>query len=94
MNIKVWKKIEFRLPVFLCLNLVNNVFAPLKLVPAVLEYGGRKARGSDLFGNQDAVAMTKKFFKGLKVKICTFFYGGGRINVLSNSPPENLGVFF
>ncbi|XP_022331631.1 vacuolar protein sorting-associated protein 45-like [Crassostrea virginica] len=36
------------------------------LVPAVLEYGGRKARGSDLFGNQDAVAMTKKFFKGLK----------------------------
>uniref|UniRef100_K1PGB5 Vacuolar protein sorting-associated protein 45 n=1 Tax=Magallana gigas TaxID=29159 RepID=K1PGB5_MAGGI len=36
------------------------------LVPAVLEYGGRKARGSDLFGNQDAVAITKKFFKGLK----------------------------
>ncbi|XP_061162873.1 vacuolar protein sorting-associated protein 45-like [Saccostrea echinata] len=36
------------------------------LVPAVLEYGGRKARGSDLFGNQDAVAMTKRFFKGLK----------------------------
>ena len=64
---------------FLYLNLVNNVFSPLKLVPAVLEYGGRKARGSDLFGNQDAVAMTKKFFKGLKVKIRTFFFmeGGG-----------------
>lgn len=62
---------------FLCLNLVNNVFSPLKLVPAVLEYGGRKARGSDLFGNQDAVAMTKKFFKGLKVKIRTFFLWRG-----------------
>ncbi|XP_048736203.1 vacuolar protein sorting-associated protein 45-like [Ostrea edulis] len=36
------------------------------VIPAVLEYGGRKARGSDLFGNQDAVAITKKFFKGLK----------------------------
>lgn len=46
----------------------------LKLVPAVLEYGGRKARGSDLFGNQDAVAITKKFFKGLKVKLYWYHY--------------------
>lgn len=40
-----------------------------QVIPAVLEYGGRKARGSDLFGNQDAVAITKKFFKGLKVNM-------------------------
>ena len=62
---------------FLSLNLVQNIIASLKLVPAVLEYGGRKARGSDLFGNQDAVAMTKKFFKGLKVKIHIIFWGRG-----------------
>ena len=62
---------------FICLNLVKNIIASLKLVPAVLEYGGRKARGSDLFGNQDAVAMTKKFFKGLKVKIHIIFWGRG-----------------
>lgn len=36
------------------------------LVSAVLEYGGRKARGSDLFGSGDPVAFTKRFFKGLK----------------------------
>ncbi|KAK3098847.1 hypothetical protein FSP39_023672 [Pinctada imbricata] len=36
------------------------------MVHGVLEYGGRKARGSDLFGTQDAVAFTKRFFKGLK----------------------------
>lgn len=62
---------------FLSLNLVKNIIASLKLVPAVLEYGGRKARGSDLFGNQDAVAMTKKFFKGLKVIKYSYFEGGG-----------------
>ena len=64
---------------FLSLNLVKNIIASLKLVPAVLEYGGRKARGSDLFGNQDAVAMTKKFFKGLKVNIHIFLGGGGDV---------------
>ncbi|XP_064608238.1 vacuolar protein sorting-associated protein 45-like [Liolophura sinensis] len=38
-----------------------------KLVGALLDYGGMKARGSDLFGsNQDPVAMTKRFLKGLK----------------------------
>ncbi|OWF48430.1 vacuolar protein sorting-associated protein 45-like [Mizuhopecten yessoensis] len=36
------------------------------MVHAVLQYGGRKARGSDLFGNQDPVAITKRFLKGLK----------------------------
>ncbi|KAL3866037.1 hypothetical protein ACJMK2_043378 [Sinanodonta woodiana] len=36
------------------------------MVSAVLEFGGRKARGSDLFGSQDPVAFTKKLFKGLK----------------------------
>ncbi|WAR00623.1 VPS45-like protein [Mya arenaria] len=35
-------------------------------VSAILEYGGRKARGSDLFGSTDPVAFTKRFLKGLK----------------------------
>lgn len=35
---------------------------------AILEYGGRKARGCDLFGTQDPVAFTKRFLKGLKVQ--------------------------
>ena len=34
------------------------------MVHAVLDYGGRKSRGSDLFGNQDIVSITKKFLKG------------------------------
>lgn len=38
------------------------------MVQAMLDYGGRKARGSDLFGNQDPVAITKRLLKGLKVK--------------------------
>ena len=38
------------------------------MVAAVLEYGGQKARGSDLFGNETPIAMTKKFLKGLKVR--------------------------
>ncbi|NXG03477.1 VPS45 protein, partial [Sakesphorus luctuosus] len=37
-----------------------------KLVAAVVEYGGKRARGSDLFGPKDAVAITKQFLKGLK----------------------------
>ncbi|XP_025077433.1 vacuolar protein sorting-associated protein 45-like [Pomacea canaliculata] len=36
------------------------------MVQAMLDYGGRKARGSDLFGNQDPVAITKRLLKGLK----------------------------
>ena len=37
------------------------------MVPAVLEYGGQKVRGSDLFETETPIAMTKKFLKGLKV---------------------------
>ncbi|XP_005107406.1 vacuolar protein sorting-associated protein 45 [Aplysia californica] len=36
------------------------------MVQSILDYGGKKARGSDLFGNQDAVAITKRLLKGLK----------------------------
>ncbi|XP_063435267.1 vacuolar protein sorting-associated protein 45-like [Mytilus trossulus] len=36
------------------------------MVHSVLDYGGKKSRGSDLFGNQDIVSLTKKFFKGVK----------------------------
>ncbi|KAK7496933.1 hypothetical protein BaRGS_00011913 [Batillaria attramentaria] len=36
------------------------------MVQAILDYGGRKSRGSDLFGNQDPVAITKRLLKGLK----------------------------
>ena len=38
-----------------------------QMIPAVLDYGGQKVRTSDLFGNDTPIAMTKKFFKGLKV---------------------------
>uniref|UniRef100_A0A663M6N1 Vacuolar protein sorting 45 homolog n=1 Tax=Athene cunicularia TaxID=194338 RepID=A0A663M6N1_ATHCN len=37
-----------------------------KLVSAVVEYGGKRIRGSDLFSPKDAVAITKQFLKGLK----------------------------
>ncbi|PNF35932.1 Vacuolar protein sorting-associated protein 45 [Cryptotermes secundus] len=36
-----------------------------KLIYSVMEYGGTHARQSDLFGTQDAVKLTKTFFKGL-----------------------------
>ncbi|XP_046584204.1 LOW QUALITY PROTEIN: vacuolar protein sorting-associated protein 45-like [Haliotis rubra] len=36
------------------------------MVQAMLEYGGKKARGSDLFGVHDPGAITKRFLKGLK----------------------------
>ena len=38
-----------------------------QLVSAVVEYGGKRVRGSDLFSSTDAVAITKQFLKGLKV---------------------------
>lgn len=39
----------------------------VKMVPALLEYGGSHARQSDLFGHQDAVVqITKRFFKDLR----------------------------
>uniref|UniRef100_A0A9L0RAB9 Vacuolar protein sorting 45 homolog n=1 Tax=Equus caballus TaxID=9796 RepID=A0A9L0RAB9_HORSE len=37
-----------------------------KLVSALVEYGGKRVRGSDLFSPKDAVAITKQFLKGLK----------------------------
>ncbi|CAM9818880.1 unnamed protein product [Lampetra fluviatilis] len=37
-----------------------------QLVNSVLEYGGLRVRGSDLFGSQDPMSITKQFFKGLK----------------------------
>ncbi|KFQ15358.1 Vacuolar protein sorting-associated protein 45, partial [Leptosomus discolor] len=37
-----------------------------KLVSAVVEYGGKRVRGSELFSPKDAVAITKQFLKGLK----------------------------
>ncbi|PNI18756.1 hypothetical protein CK820_G0050088, partial [Pan troglodytes] len=40
--------------------------ADMKLVSAVVEYGGKRVRGSDLFSPKDAVAITKQFLKGLK----------------------------
>ncbi|KAG7500643.1 vacuolar protein sorting-associated protein 45 [Solea senegalensis] len=37
-----------------------------KMVQSVVEYGGKRVRGSDLITPTDAVAITKQFFKGLK----------------------------
>uniref|UniRef100_A0A8C2WY53 Vacuolar protein sorting-associated protein 45 n=1 Tax=Cyclopterus lumpus TaxID=8103 RepID=A0A8C2WY53_CYCLU len=37
-----------------------------KMVKSVVEYGGKRVRGSDLVTPTDAVAITKQFFKGLK----------------------------
>lgn len=38
----------------------------IKMVPAVLEYGGQKVRSSDLYEAENPIALTKKFLKGLK----------------------------
>lgn len=37
-----------------------------RLVSSVVDFGGKRVRGSDLFSPKDAVAITKQFFKGLK----------------------------
>uniref|UniRef100_A0A4W6DSP7 Vacuolar protein sorting-associated protein 45 n=1 Tax=Lates calcarifer TaxID=8187 RepID=A0A4W6DSP7_LATCA len=37
-----------------------------RMVQSVVEYGGKRVRGSDLIALTDAVAITKQFFKGLK----------------------------
>lgn len=42
----------------------------VQLVSVVVEYGGKRVRGSDLFSPKDAVAITKQFLKGLKVRVC------------------------
>ena len=51
------------------MNLMYMNVLYLKLVSAIIEYGGRKSRGSDLFGSTDPVAFTKRFLKGLKVSV-------------------------
>lgn len=42
-----------------------------KMVKSVVEYGGKRVRGSDLITATDAVAITKQFFKGFSVCIHT-----------------------
>ncbi|XP_066577524.1 vacuolar protein sorting-associated protein 45 isoform X1 [Amia ocellicauda] len=37
-----------------------------RMVQSMVEYGGKRVRGSDLITPTDAVAITKQFFKGLK----------------------------
>ncbi|GAB1287862.1 Vacuolar protein sorting-associated protein 45 [Apodemus speciosus] len=54
-----------------------------KLVSAVVEYGGKRVRGSDLFSPKDAVAITKQFLKGLK----------GVENVTLRDRPQDIIVF-
>ncbi|XP_033634914.1 vacuolar protein sorting-associated protein 45-like [Asterias rubens] len=37
-----------------------------RLVRAVVEYGGERSRGTDLFGQNNPISRTRRFFKGLK----------------------------
>ncbi|XP_072166746.1 vacuolar protein sorting-associated protein 45-like [Diadema setosum] len=37
-----------------------------RLVKAIVQYGGEKLRGTDLFGQDNPMARTRRFFKGLK----------------------------
>ena len=47
-----------------------TAFLPVfQMVSAVLEYGGQRVRGNDLFENDTPIAMTKKFLKGLQVTL-------------------------
>ncbi|KAG9334698.1 hypothetical protein JZ751_007233 [Albula glossodonta] len=46
-----------------------------QMVQSMVEYGGKRVRGSDLITPTDAVAITKQFFKGLK-DIIVFIIGG------------------
>lgn len=36
------------------------------MVGYIIDYGGQRRRGSDLFGTQSPMSMTKRFFKGMK----------------------------
>lgn len=45
-----------------------------KMVKSVVEYGGKRVRGSDLITATDAVAITKQFFKGFSVCTHTHIY--------------------
>lgn len=48
-----------------------------KMVKSVVEYGGKRVRGSDLITATDAVAITKQFFKGFSV--CTHTHTPARL---------------
>ena len=64
--------IENSIPLPFPKNWFNMVllFFPLltrQLVTALIQYGGRNVRGSDLFGqNKTPLSLTRRFFKGLK----------------------------
>ncbi|NXU77988.1 VPS45 protein, partial [Oreotrochilus melanogaster] len=60
---------------------------PAQLVAAVVEYGGKRVRGSELFSPKDAVAITKQFLKGLKVGTCLFL--GDFLNIPGFIPDWN-----
>ena len=47
------------------------LYCPFQLVTALIQYGGRNVRSSDLFGqNKTPLSLTRRFFKGLKVCVC------------------------
>ena len=48
-----------------CVHVCDTPPLPLspQLVYPMLDYGGARARSSDLFGDDDPVAVTKRFFK-------------------------------
>lgn len=47
------------------------LYCPFQLVTALIQYGGRNVRSSDLFGqNKTPLSLTRRFFKGLKVCLC------------------------
>ena len=46
----------------------------LQLILHMIEYAGATVRSSDVFGqSKNAIAMTKRFIKGLKVRIFVIF---------------------
>ena len=59
--------VKYRHEIQMLSNLNLLIECTFQMVQSLLDYGGKKARGSDLFGNQDAVAITKRLLKGLKV---------------------------
>ena len=47
------------------------MYCRFQLVTALIQYGGRNVRSSDLFGqNKTPLSLTRRFFKGLKVRVC------------------------
>lgn len=62
-TVTAWKQLP-------CVKKILVLPLSAQLVSAVVEYGGKRVRGSDLFSPKDAVAITKQFLKGLKVRLC------------------------